>query len=268
MLQSALATAVGGAPPGSYGEPHRRPASPIPSCGIGLRSASPLWTMAICTFGRGVHRLDLSRWRCSKYACGGEAVMDDARENGEPQGVPIGAAPGHAGDSTEAGGLPEGRLWPRNDPPSPMRWLSMRRLFGLGGVLAVLLIGVGVLYWATNSWSAQTDNAQAVGDRAPISPRVNGTVVRVLVDAREGTVLIDFNTVSSDTSRTVPSAAQQPRGRLRDQGGALCGARGTCAPEPSASTAAAHVAAFDICTFGRGAACPLGRGGRPSGVSR
>jgi hypothetical protein len=139
--------------------------------------------------------------------------MDDARENGQPQGGPIGALE-HAGDSIGAGGFrPESEVLPgpRNDAPQNRRRLSTRRLFGLGGVLAVLLIvGMGVLSWATTSGSAN-HTAQAGGDRATISPRPSGPVVRVLVDAREGTVLVDFAAASPDMSRTVPSAAQQPR---------------------------------------------------------
>ncbi len=148
--------------------------------------------------------------------------MDDARENVDPQGGPIGAAPEHAGGSTEACGFrPESEVPPgaRNEAPQNRRRLSTRRLFGIGGVLAVLLTGMGVLSWATNSGSAKTNTVQAGEDRAPISPRVTGTVVRVLVDAREGTVLIDFSAVSPDTSRTVPSAAQQPRGHYETRAG-------------------------------------------------
>ena len=150
--------------------------------------------------------------------------MDHARENELPRRVLIGLVSRRAGGSTEPGALPEGPEsevppGPRNEPRSRHRGLSTRRLFGLGGVLAVLLIGAGVLYWPTSSGSAKTENAQAGGDRAPISPRVSRTVVRVLVDAREGTVLIDFSAASSDTSRTVPSAAWQPRGHPPDQGG-------------------------------------------------
>ena len=127
---------------------------------------------------------------------------DDAGENGQPPGIPIGAAHGHADDPTEAGGAVVGPAGERSVPGNSTRrstgsrWLSKRRLSGLGGTLAILLVGVGVLYWAANSGSAKADHAQTGGDRAPISPRVSGPVVRVLVDAREGTVLIDFGTVS------------------------------------------------------------------------
>jgi hypothetical protein len=163
--------------------------------------------------------------------------MHDARANGQPQGKPIDAAPKRAGDPTEPAGVPEVRLWippgsevpavTQNDPPQARtRWLSRRRLLGLAGVLAVLLIGAGALYWRTNSGFVKTDNMQTNVEFMPISPRASGTVAKVFVDTREGTVLIDFGTVSPDTSRPVSSAAQQRRGYLRDQVGALSG---TCA---------------------------------------
>src|SRR4029077_20461312 len=101
----------------------------------------------------------------------------------------------------------------------------------------------------------------------PISPRVSGTVVKVLVDARLGTVLIDLTTLSPDTPRTVPSAAQQPRSHQQNLGRALSEARGACVPEPSNTAPVAHVTASAICTFGRGT-CPFGRGWRPSNLSR
>ena len=182
------------------------------------------------------------------------------------------------GASTERGSVPEVRLWIRAERSTP----ELRNNGSVGSLPValhaaavrprrrpgVLLIGV-VPDWTMNSGSAKTDNAQTAGNRAPTSPCGSRTVVRVLVDAWLGTVLIDLSTMSPDTSRTLPAVAQQSRGHLQDQGGVSSGARGTSAPEPSADAApAAHVAAPDICTFGRGAACPFGRGCRPSDLSR
>ncbi len=160
----------------------------------------------------------------------------------------------------------------RNDAPQGhQQWLSRWRwpLLGFGGFLAVLIIGSGVLYWGANSGFAKTDQAQANGDLAPISPRANGTVVKVLVDARLGTILIDFTTVSPETSRLVSPAADQARGRLRQGAGALSETRGTCGPEPSAGSApAVHVAVSGTCTVGQSAACPFGASWRLSDLSR
>ena len=154
-----------------------------------------------------------------------------------------------------------------HDAQARSRWISRRRLLGLGGVLAVLIIGAGAMYWRTNSSVVKTDNMQTNVEFVPTSPRVGGPVARVFVDAREGTVLIDFSAAPPDTSRPASSAAQQPRGYLGDQAGALSGARGTCTPEPSHGTAAAHAAASGICALGRGVACPFGRGWHPFGLS-
>ena len=206
--------------------------------------------------------------------------MQDDRTYGQPQGKPIDAAPGHAADPTEPDDVPEACLWipsgsevppvTRNDPPQARtRWLSRGRLLGLAGALAVLLIGAGALYLQTNSGFVKTDSVQTNEEFLPVSPRVGVPVARVFVDAREGTVLIDFSAVPPDTSRPASSAVQQPRGYLRDQGGALRGARGPCTPEPSPVTApAAHVAASGVCTLGRGVACSFGRGWRPVDLSR
>ncbi len=148
-----------------------------------------------------------------------------------------------------------------HDAQARTRWVSRRRLLGLTGVLAVLIIGAGALYWRTNSGFVKTDNMQTRVEFLPISPRVSVPVARVFVDAREGTVLIDFSAVPPDTSRPASSAAQQPRGYPQDQGGALSGAGGTCVP-------AVRVAASGICTLERSVACPFGRGWRPFDLSR
>ena len=134
--------------------------------------------------------------------------MQDARGNGRAQAVPIGAGPGRAADPTGTSVVTEVRLWippgsevpaaARNDAPhGRRRWLTKRRLRVLAGVLAVLLIGAGVLYWRANSGLVKTNNAQTNGDLSPISPRVGGTVLRVLVEehqyVRAGTELVDID---------------------------------------------------------------------------
>jgi hypothetical protein len=161
---------------------------------------------------------------------------------------------------------------PRNDVPhGRQRWLSGWRwpLLGLGTVIAVLVIGAGVLYWDAKSGFAKTDPAQTSGDLARISPRVSGTVVRVLVDARLETIMIDLSTVSPEPSRGMSSPVLQSHGRMRHEDGALSAARATCAPEPSArSVRAAHAAGSGACTFGRWGACPFGRSWRLPDLSR
>jgi hypothetical protein len=139
--------------------------------------------------------------------------MNDAQANGQPQGAPIGAAPAHTVDPTEPGDAAEMRLWnpPGNEVPPAMRngrpqsrprWLTERQRLGLAAALAVLLIGAGVLYWHATSGVVKANNVQTNGDLAPISPPVGGTVFKVLVDARLGTVVIELTTVSPQTSRT------------------------------------------------------------------
>jgi hypothetical protein len=115
----------------------------------------------------------------------------------------------------------------RQDPPqSRTRWLSKHRLLGLAVAVAVLLIGAGAQCWRANGNLVKTDSLQTNVELMPNSLRVNGTVARVFVDAREGTVLIDFRTVPPDTSRPVSSAAPHGRGRLAEQVGGSSSAQG------------------------------------------
>ncbi len=139
-------------------------------------------------------------------------------------------------------GLTESDVPPgtRNDAPQGhQRWLTRGKwpLLGLGSFLTVLVIGAGVLYWGANSGFAKTHYAQTNGDLTPISPHVSGTVVKVLVDARLGTILIDFSTVSPETSRFVSPAGHQLHGRLQHAVGPVGEAPGACAPEPSVGSA-------------------------------
>jgi hypothetical protein len=122
--------------------------------------------------------------------------VNNARENGQAQAVPIGAAPGRAGDLTGPGLMSDTHLWippgsevppaARDDAPrGRRRWLTKRLIRGLAGVLAILLVGAAVRYWRANTGFVKTDNAQTYGDLAPISPRVGGTVLRVRVEEHD-----------------------------------------------------------------------------------
>jgi membrane fusion protein, multidrug efflux system len=115
-----------------------------------------------------------------------------AGANGRPAGEP---SPTPAADVRLW--VPPGRELPRpaengTPPARPRRWL--RRV---GVVLTILVVGAGVLYWRANSGIVKTDNAQTNGDLSPISPRVGGTVLRVLVQehqyVRAGTELVDLD---------------------------------------------------------------------------
>ena len=74
------------------------------------------------------------------------------------------------------------------------RRLTESRLRVLVAILAILVIGAGVLYWRTNIGIVKTNNAQTNGDLSPISPRISGNVLRVLVEehdyVRAGTELV------------------------------------------------------------------------------
>jgi membrane fusion protein, multidrug efflux system len=143
----------------------------------------------------------------------------------------VGVAARHADDPTVSSAVSDVRLWiPSGSDVSPAtqngtphgrrRWLTKRRLRGLAGVLAVLLIGAGVLYWRANSGFVKTNNAQTNGDLAQISPRVSGNVLKVLVEehqyVRAGTELVDIDPtdyrlalVQAEAQRTTALANEQ-----------------------------------------------------------
>ena len=51
----------------------------------------------------------------------------------------------------------------------------------LGLAFAVIVIGAGVIYWRSTAWES-TDDAQIDGFVFPVSSRVSGHVLRVMVD--------------------------------------------------------------------------------------
>jgi membrane fusion protein, multidrug efflux system len=131
--------------------------------------------------------------------------MDDASGNGlQSHTVTAGAGGRHAGDPSSTNTTLDVHLWipPGSEMPRPVRngapharprrWL---RAFSV--VLTILVVGAGVLYWRANSGFIKTDNAQTNGDLSPISPRVAGTVLKVLVQehdyVRAGTDLVEID---------------------------------------------------------------------------
>src|SRR5215467_459712 len=71
---------------------------------------------------------------------------------------------------------------PDETPPEPQRPASRRKLMRFG-VIAFLVIGAGALYfWWSGHDRESTDDAQIDGHIAPISPKVSGSVLDVLVD--------------------------------------------------------------------------------------
>ena len=61
-------------------------------------------------------------------------------------------------------------------PGARARWRLM-----LGLAFAVIVIGAGVIYWRSTAWES-TDDAQIDGFVFPVSSRVSGHVLRVMVD--------------------------------------------------------------------------------------
>ena len=135
--------------------------------------------------------------------------MDDRSQNGQSShGASAGATGRLAGDPTAISVASEMHLWipPGSEISSPSRndrapgWrhrLSKRRLRVLSAVLAILVIGAGVLYWRANIGIVKTNNAQTSGDLSPISPRISGNVLRVFVEehdyVRAGAELVDID---------------------------------------------------------------------------
>lgn len=77
-------------------------------------------------------------------------------------------------------------------PPTPKR-----RVWWLGGVLLLVAAIGGYFYWSYSSVRESTDDAQVDGRLYPVSPRVGGTVVKVLVSDNQvveaGTVLVEID---------------------------------------------------------------------------
>jgi membrane fusion protein, multidrug efflux system len=94
---------------------------------------------------------------------------------------------------------PESNARPEATTSGELRPQRSARSFAvpLASAVALLLLVAGVVYWRANIGLVKTDNAQTMGDLAPISAQVSGRVVRVDVVqdqyVRAGAVLVELD---------------------------------------------------------------------------
>jgi hypothetical protein len=150
--------------------------------------------------------------------------------------------------------------------PDKLRWS-----LGLG-CTAALIIGTSLLYrYSVPERSLAHPEAVSISaDPAPTSPQPGGSAVRVLVDARLGTVLIEFQPELGVTPAPLTSPANAQSGAVRCAVALLSEAGPICAggASPGAQPAAHLPAIAASGTFGRCGACPSGRGSAASLLSR
>jgi hypothetical protein len=143
--------------------------------------------------------------------------MEDQRPERQPQA-----------DSTHGGLSPE----IRNDRSGrPQRRLFTRTWLVAVAGAAVVVIGAGLLHVGETAGLAKADPAQSSAVVTPSIPHFNGTVVRVLVNAELGTVLVDMSTSSPQTTGAPSSAAGQPAGPAGYSAGAVHPAAANCTAE-------------------------------------
>jgi hypothetical protein len=150
--------------------------------------------------------------------------------------------------------------------PNKWRWP-----LGLG-CTAVFIIGMSLLYWygMPDKGFAKTTAVPIGGYAAPSSPHPSGSTVRVLVDARLETVLIEFR---PESGQTLGSPSSAPNAQ---SGAALCavapssGAVPICSVgvSPDARPAADVPTTASDSTVGRWGTSPSGRRSAMSGLSR
>ena len=91
-----------------------------------------------------------------------------------------------------------------------------RRQLGLG-VVALLAIGVGTAWWLTSRHYKSTDDAFIAGDSVNVAARLEGEVVRVLVDDNErvtrGQTLVELDPADREAAVEAGRPPWRPRGR-------------------------------------------------------
>jgi hypothetical protein len=150
--------------------------------------------------------------------------------------------------------------------PNKWRWP-----LGLG-CTAVFIIGMSLLYWyaVPDRSLAKTMAVPISGNLAPSSPHPSASTVRVLVDARLETVMIEFLPESGQTMGSPSSAPNAQGGAARCAVAPSSGAVPICTVDvPADARPAADVptTASDS-TVGRWGTCPCGRGSAMSVLSR
>src|SRR5262249_19713220 len=99
------------------------------------------------------------------------------------------------------------------DQPQPVSFTSQPRFRIIVGVVAIIIVSVGVWLWAT-SGRESTDDAQIDGHLTQISARVGGPVTRVNVDDNQqveaGAVLAEID------PRDYQVAVQKAKASLAD----------------------------------------------------
>lgn len=109
-----------------------------------------------------------------------------------------------------------------HEPDSPVRRAPRqfaRRLFFFGGL--ALVIGIGIFLWARSLGKESTDDAQVDGHIVPVSSKIYGNVVEVLVDdnqmVKKGQVLVridprDYQVKVDQAKAAVAVAGSQASG--------------------------------------------------------
>lgn len=103
-------------------------------------------------------------------------------------------------------------------------------LLGVAGAAAVIS-GAALLHVGENVGMAATDPPRVSSNGTPNTLRFDGSVVRVLVNARLGTVLVDLSTSTPEPSGTPSSAANHAGTADVYRVGVSSDAPATCTPD-------------------------------------
>jgi len=157
--------------------------------------------------------------KTAREAQGATSLSGDGlqeRTAGAPDRVVV--PDGVSAPDTDRQALNGGASMPSPEPtPAPRRRRTLGSLLLPAAALAtVLVILAGIAYWRANVGIVKTDNAETVGDLAPISARVSGTVVALNVQENDhvtaGAVLLRLDPtnyqLAVDQARAALATAQ------------------------------------------------------------